>query len=117
VGLKELVSQVVTVDGAVKQPGIYPADGRMTLMRAVARAQGITDSAKTNHVVLFRTVGGRQMAALYDLRAIRLGAYPDPKMYPDDVLVVDESRASKLFPQLLSAAGILLTPLVYILTR
>jgi len=117
VALTETVSQVVTVDGAVKHPGIYPVVSDMTLMRAIARAEGTSDSARTNHVVVFRTVNGQSMAALYDLRAIRLGAYKDPKVYTNDVVVVGDSTALKLFPTLLQAAGVLLTPLVYILTR
>jgi len=117
VGITEAVSQVVTVDGAVKQPGIYPVVGDMTLMRAIARAQGTSDTARTNHVVVFRTVNGQPTAALYDLRAIRLGAYRDPKVYTNDVVVVGETAALKWFPTLLQATGVLLTPLVYILTR
>lgn len=117
VTITETVSQVVTVDGAVKHPGIYPVVGDMTLMRAIARAEGTSDSARTNHVVVFRTVNGQPTAALYDLRAIRLGAYRDPKVYTNDVVVVGDSAALKFFPTALQAAGVLLTPLVYILTR
>jgi polysaccharide biosynthesis/export protein len=117
VGMTETMSQLVTVDGEVGTPGIYPVVGRMTLMRAVARAGGTTEFADTNHVVVFREVGGQPMATLYDLRAIRLGAYEDPEIYPNDVLHVGESRASRLFPQIVTAAGILLTPLVTILAR
>jgi len=117
VNVLETVSQVVTVDGEVHSPGLYPVVGRMTLMRAIARAQGTTEYARTNHIVLFRTVSGRQMAALYDLRAIRLGAYEDPEIYPNDVIEVGESAARRLFPQILQASTLLLTPLVTILNR
>uniref|UniRef100_UPI00140B17E1 polysaccharide biosynthesis/export family protein n=1 Tax=Altererythrobacter segetis TaxID=1104773 RepID=UPI00140B17E1 len=112
VSVLETVSQSVTVDGEVKMPGIYPVLGQMTLMRAVATAQGTSEYAKTSHVVVFRTVNGRQMAALYDLRAIRLGAYEDPKIYTNDVVVVGESDARRLFPQILQAAGLLVTPVI-----
>lgn len=115
VSVVETVSQIVTVDGEVETPGLYPVVGRMTLMRAIARAQGAGDYARTSHVVVFRTVGGRQMAALYDLRAIRLAAYEDPPIYPNDVVVVGESQARRIFPQLVQASGLLLTPLVTIL--
>jgi len=115
VGIVETVSQTVTVDGEVRQPGIYPIPGRMTLMRTIARAQGATEFARTNHVVVFRTVEGRPMAALYDLRAIRLGAYEDPQIYPNDTVVVGESTARRIFPQILQAATLLITPLVTVL--
>ena len=44
VNLQETVSQVVTVDGQVARPGLYPVVGRMTLMQAVATAGGSGDS-------------------------------------------------------------------------
>lgn len=115
VSVVETVSQTVTVDGQVRAPGIYPVVGRMTLMRAVARAQGTTEFAQASHVVIFRTVEGRQMAALHDLRSIRLGAYEDPQIYPNDVVVVGESAARRLFPQILQAGGLLLSPLLTVL--
>ena len=115
VTVTETVSQTMTVDGEVRTPGIYPVIGRMTLMKAIASAQGTSDIAQTSHVVVFRRVEGQQMAALYDLRAIRLGAYRDPDIYTIDVVVVGESNARRLFPQILQAAGLLMTPLVTVL--
>lgn len=115
VNLEETVSQTVTIDGQVTQPGIYPVVGRMTLMRAVAVARGATEYARLNDVVVFRTVGAQRMAALYNLQAIRRGLYPDPNIYPDDVIVVGDSPARRLFRDLLQAAPLLVAPLVAIL--
>lgn len=115
VNILETVSQVVTVDGEVRQPGLYPVGGGMTLMRAIARAQGTTEFAAANRVVLFRTVNGQQMAALYDLRAIRMGAYQDPTVAPNDVIFVGESRARRIFPQIVQGLGILLSPLITVI--
>jgi polysaccharide export outer membrane protein len=117
VGLTESVSQVVTLDGEVKRPGAYPVIGPMTLMRAIARAEGTSDYAQTRHVVVFRAVGGQQMAALYDLNAIRLGAYQDPAIYPNDVVVVGESQARRLFPLAIQGASLLLSPVVALLNN
>ena len=113
----ETVSQTITIDGEVRLPGIYPVLGRMTLMRAIASAQGTNEVAATTHVVVFRRVEGRQMAALYDLRAIRLGAYQDPMVYTNDIVVVGESNARRLFPQILQAAGLIMTPIVTVLNN
>lgn len=115
VSILETVSQVVTVEGEVRQPGQYPVAGNMTLLRAIARAQGTTEFANSRFVVLFRTVNGRQMAALYDLRAIRLGAYEDPPVVPQDVISVGESSARRLFPQILSAASLLISPIITVM--
>lgn len=115
VNLKETVSQVITVDGQVKEPGLYPVIGRMTLMRAVATAKGAGEFAKLNDVVIFRTVGGQKMAALYDLRAIRRGNYDDPEVFANDVIVVGDSQARRLFRDVLSVAPLLTAPLVVLL--
>ena len=115
VNVREIVSRTVTVDGAVTRPGIFPVTGQMTMMRAVARAEGTSDKARERHVVIFRTVGGNRMAALYDLEAIRLGVYADPRVYPNDVVVVGKSRASLLFPQILQAASLISTPLLLLI--
>ena len=117
VNMKETVSQVITVDGQVKEPGLYPVIGRMTLMRAVATAKGTAEFAKLDDVVVFRTVKGQKMAALYNLKAIRRGYYDDPEVFANDVVVVGDSSARRIFKDVLQILPILATPLVYVLTR
>lgn len=112
VNLDETVSQVVSVGGEVREPGLYPVVGRMTLMRAVATAKGVGEFAKLNDVVVFRTVGGRKMAALYNLKAIQRAAYPDPEIFANDVIVVGDSPARRIFRDVLQAAPLLTTPLI-----
>lgn len=115
VNLTETVSQVVTVDGSVAAPGLYPVIGRMTLIRAIAKAQGVTEFARENQVVVLRRVKNQDMAALYDLRAIRQGIYADPQVYANDVVLVGDSAARRIFRDVLSASGLLTAPLVAIL--
>lgn len=115
VNLTEAVSQVVTVTGAVAAPGLYPVSGSTTLIRAVARAQGTAEYAREDYVVVFRRVNGRDMAALYDLRSIRQGIYPDPAIYPNDIVQVGDSPGRRLFHDLLQSGGLLAGPLVAIL--
>src|SRR3546814_21117547 len=93
----ETVSQVVTVSGEVRKPGLYPVLGKMTLMRAIAQAEGSTEFADADNVVVFRTVSGQDMAAVYNLGAIRRGNYNDPAVYAHDVVVVGESGTRRLF--------------------
>jgi polysaccharide biosynthesis/export protein len=117
VNLKETVSQVVTVDGEVKEPGLYPVIGRMTLMRAIARAKGVSELAKLDDVVIFRTVQGQKMVGLYNLKAIRRGNYDDPEVFANDVVVVGDSPGRKLFKDGLQVIPALITPLVLLLRR
>jgi polysaccharide biosynthesis/export protein len=112
VNLKETVSQVITVDGQVKKPGLYPVIGKMTLMRAVAKAEGTAEFAKMDDVVIFRTVKGQNLAALYDLKAIRRGNYADPEVFANDVVVVGDSQARRLFKDALQILPTLAGPLI-----
>ncbi|MFC4292487.1 polysaccharide biosynthesis/export family protein [Sphingorhabdus arenilitoris] len=112
VNLDETVSQVVTVDGQVQKPGSYPVIGRMTLMRAVANAGGTAEFAKLDDVVIFRKVNGQQLAGLYNLKAIRRGNYEDPNVFANDVIIVGDSSARRLFKDLITASPLLTTPLI-----
>ncbi len=115
VNLTDTVSQNMSVGGAVQSPGIYPVTGRMTLLRALARAEGINEFGKEREVVVYRRVNNREMAALYDVRAIRTGAYADPEIYANDVIEVSESRGRRIFRDLITAAPLLTVPLITIL--
>ena len=117
VNLEETTSQVYTVDGQVGQPGSYPALGNITLMRAVANAKGAGEFARLDDVVVFRSVGGRPMAVLYNLGAIRRGTYPDPKIYANDIVMVGDSKSKRLFQQFVQMFPLLTTPLVFGLER
>lgn len=112
VNLTKIVSQLVTVEGEVREPGIYPILGKMTLLKAVASAKGTTEFSKLNDVVIFRTVNGKSFAALYNLRAVRNGTYPDPEIFSGDVVMVGESRGRRLFKDFLQVLPLLSTPLI-----
>ncbi|BDI59741.1 polysaccharide biosynthesis/export family protein [Qipengyuania nanhaisediminis] len=115
VNLEETVSQVVTLDGQVREPGLYPVIGRMTLMQGVATASGLSEFAKVDDVVVFREAGGQRYAALYNLGAIRRGIYGDPEIYAGDIVVVGESHSRRLFRDVLAATPLLTAPIVALL--
>ncbi|MEO8137450.1 MAG: polysaccharide biosynthesis/export family protein [Betaproteobacteria bacterium] len=112
VNVTEASSQFVTVEGEVETPGTYPVAGRQTLMRTLARAQGTTEFARLSHVVVIRDVNGQRLAALYDVRAIRRGLYPDPQIYANDVVTVGESQSRRLFRDLIQGSGLITTPII-----
>jgi polysaccharide export outer membrane protein len=115
INIKSSVSQVVTIDGQVVEPGLYPVTNQMTLLRAVASAKGLTEFARQDDVVILRTVEGRKMAGLYNIGAIRNGAYDDPPIYANDVIVVGDSPQRRLFRDLVSLAPLLAAPLIAVL--
>lgn len=115
INIKNSVSQVVTIDGQVVEPGLYPVTNQMTLLRAVASAKGMTEFARQEDVVILRTVNGRKMAGLYNIAAIRGGVYDDPPIYANDVIVVGDSPQRRLFRDFVSVAPLLAAPLIAIL--
>lgn len=108
-------NRAVTVYGEVKQPGVYPVQGQFTLMKAVASARGFTELSNSQDIVVFRTVNGQQMATLYNLGAISRGMYADPQIYPNDTVVVGNSRARRLFNDIVGAATLIATPITVFL--
>lgn len=115
INIKSSVSQVVTIDGSVVEPGLYPVTNQMTLMRAIASAKGLSEFAKQDDVVILRTVAGRKMAGLYNIAAIRRGAYSDPSIYANDVIVVGDSPERRMFKDFVSVTPLLAAPLLAIL--
>jgi polysaccharide biosynthesis/export protein len=91
INIRSSISQVVTIDGQVVEPGLYPVTNQLTLLRAIASAKGLSEFARQDDVVILRTVNGRKMAGLYNVAAIRRGAYDDPFIYANDVVVVGDS--------------------------
>ena len=115
VNIVSSVSQVVTVDGQVVEPGLYPVTNQMTLLRAVASARGLGEYADHKDIVILRTVEGKKMAALYNIGAIRRGIYDDPPIYANDVIVVGNSPQRRLFRDIIALSPLIAAPLVAIL--
>lgn len=89
--VKEYNSQRITVDGAVNKPGIFPTTGQVSLLQAIALAEGLTTVADPSGVLIFRTVNNKRMAARFDIRQVRSGKISDPMFQAGDIVMVDES--------------------------
>lgn len=105
-------SMTVTVDGQVNKAGSYPVVGRVTLMRAVALAGGLNEFAKLEDVVVFRGVGQEKYVGIYNLEAIRRGNYPDPEIFPNDIVIVGDSPERRRFKDILQVVPAFLSPLI-----
>lgn len=104
VQVAEAVSQKVTVDGSVVQPGVYTMSGPTTLLQAVAMARGPDPRyANLSRVAVFRTINGQRNAAVFDLKAIRAGKAPDPVILGNDVIVVEGSAVKGAIREVLGA--------------
>lgn len=100
--LKTVRPQLVTIDGSVKQAGVYPIPGNITLLQAISLARGPDVNANIKRVVVFRQIDGRRQAAAFDLSTIRAGEDPDPVIHGDDLIVVDGSASRQMFRDFVS---------------
>lgn len=106
--IKEYNSQRVTVEGAVRKPGVFPFNGRGTLLQSIAMAEGLDAERASTEVIVFRGAEGRRRAAKFDVDAIRAGRAADPALQPGDVVVVHDSSTKIAFNtvlRLLPAGG------------
>lgn len=101
------VSQKVSVQGEVAQPGVYPLSGPTTLLDVISLAKGETELAKLREVVVFRTIKGQRMGAVFDVASIRRGAAPDPVIQGNDLVVVGFSSAKRFWRDVVSASPLL----------
>jgi len=102
----------VVVEGSVTTPGVFPIRPETTLLEAMALAKGPTQIAKLNEVIIFRTVEGQRMGAVFDVAAIRRGDAVNPRILPDDIVVVGYSGVRQAYRDFLQAA-----PLLGVFTR
>ena len=100
------MSQKVSVQGEVTQPGIYPLTGPTTLLDVISMAKGETEVAKLQEVVVFRNVKGQRMGAVFNVASIRRGEAADPVIEGNDLVVVGYSAARRFWRDVVSTAPI-----------
>lgn len=91
VAVKQVAGKRITVAGAVNQPGVFPIEGRVTLLQAVALARGPSQVAALNEALIFRQRNGQRTAARFDLKAISKGKADDPEVLPGDTVTMGSS--------------------------
>jgi polysaccharide export outer membrane protein len=94
--VKEYNSQRITIEGAIKKPGVYPMRGKTSLLQTIAMADGL-DPNSDSTVVVFRYSDGQRSAAKFDIGDIRRGQAEDPALQGGDVVVVGSSAIKEGF--------------------
>ena len=106
--IKEFASQRITMEGAIKNPGIFPITGKTTLLQAIAMAGGVDDKvADLKGVIVFRQIEGKRMGAVFDLAQVRTGTMPDPQIYGDDIIVVEQSGSKSAMRRFIETMPVL----------
>jgi polysaccharide biosynthesis/export protein len=87
--VREVHSRKVAVVGAVKTPGRYELRSPMTVLEVIALAQGLTDFASRDRIVIIRNVNGQTQRIPFNYRKIADGAGQDNFFVkPGDIVVV-----------------------------
>jgi polysaccharide export outer membrane protein len=100
------VSQKVSIQGEVREPGVYPLSGPTTLLGVLSMAKGESEVARLKQVVVFRDINGQRMGATFDVASIRRGQSPDPTIQGNDMIVVGSSGAKKFWRGVVNAAPV-----------
>jgi polysaccharide biosynthesis/export protein len=87
--VREVHSRKVAVVGAVKTAGRYELKSPMTVLEAIALAQGFTDFAARDRIVVLRQNGGTTTRIPFNYRKIAEGAEQENFFVrPGDIVVV-----------------------------
>lgn len=93
-----------SVEGDVREPGIFEASAGTTLLSAIAQAKSPTNVARLDEVMIFRTQNNQRMGGRFDITQIRKGQAADPQILPGDTIVVGHSTLKGAWQQFLAAA-------------
>ncbi len=93
-----------SVEGEVREPGIFEAAPQTTLLSAMAQAKSPTKVARLNEVMVFRLLKGERMGARFNLKEIRNGSAADPQILAGDTIVVGRSTLRGAWLEFLEAA-------------
>ena len=87
--VREVHSRKVTVAGAVKLPGRYELKSTMTVLEVIALAQGLTDFASRDRIVILRQNGQKTERIPFNYRKINDASQQDNFLIrPGDIVFV-----------------------------
>ncbi|MHB8109138.1 MAG: polysaccharide biosynthesis/export family protein [Syntrophorhabdaceae bacterium] len=97
--IRNFSDQKVFIDGEVQVPGLVELKGPTTVMRAIAMARGVRESARLSNVIIIRKdFEGKPMAANLDLRQVINGTdmSQDIRLMPYDIVYVPKSNIARI---------------------
>jgi polysaccharide biosynthesis/export protein len=112
--VREYNSQRITVEGSVKNTGVYAMKGNTSLVQAIAMAGGIDSTIGSGDVVIFRTIDGRRSVARFDIDAVKKGDAEDPQLQPGDVVVADTSTTKVVLHNIVSVLPLATSAAIFV---
>jgi polysaccharide export outer membrane protein len=101
VNITDYASNLVTVEGQVKKPGVFPFQPGTRLSAAVAMAEGPTQIAKRQQLVVFRESPEGIRVAVFDHVLMSQGTMLDPVLEPGDRVVMGTNGLSAFWQDLI----------------
>jgi len=100
---------IAYVLGDVGRPGGYVMqnNGRISLLQAVAMAQGVNRTAAKSRTRLIRKTASGVGETTLDLKQVLEGRAADPELRPEDIVYIPPSTAKSLLmrtPELMQSA-------------
>lgn len=96
--VKDYANMRITVGGAVEKPGVFPLTGTTTLLQAIAQAEGVTNLANEQEVIVFRTNQSNDINAyVVNIKEIQRGQMRDPVLASNDKVIVPKSGTAVFF--------------------
>ncbi|RJY08763.1 polysaccharide biosynthesis/export family protein [Aurantiacibacter aquimixticola] len=108
----ERAEQLITVGGQIERPGRFPVEAPVTLLEALALGGGITPEANRRELLIFREVDGERYIGIYNVSGIQRGNYPDPMVYPNDIVMVGENEALARVQRVVGIVSSITSPLI-----
>lgn len=84
----EINSRRIDVIGEVERPGSYLFEDNMTILRAIARAEGFSDDAAPNGTNVLRVIDGQETRIRIPVEDIIAGDEVNFPLLPGDTVVV-----------------------------
>jgi len=81
-----------TIEGSVNKAGVYPVNGKTTLLQAIAHAGGLSSDADEHHATLLRkSPNGQIVKDTIDIAAVKRGQLEDFLLMRGDRIVIQKS--------------------------
>ena len=106
VNIATYASHLVTVEGAVENPGVYSFQPGARLSSAIALAAGPTRTANTEQVAVFREGPDGIMVAKFDYQQMSQGTMLDPVLEPGDRVVMGTDGLSVFWQDFLRSVPV-----------
>ncbi|MFT6398348.1 MAG: polysaccharide export outer membrane protein [Bradymonadia bacterium] len=90
--VEEMNSLGIVISGEVTSGGLFPFSSNLTIIEAVAMANGLTPNAAEDRVIVSREVDGEMREFVVPFKQVVSGRAPNFRLWPNDSIFVPSYR-------------------------